>query len=332
MRDDQKRIESLNKELLASIDEWGRMQDKLIRAEKLSALGRLTSEVAHEIRNPLTVVGGFARRLERRIPEGTGERRYARIIVSEVGRLERILKDTLNFSQEAKNHFVHANIGDILLETAEAFADLCREKGVTLVLEPAAGLPSCIVDRNQVRQAVCNLAANAIDAMPSGGTLTLRTRTEQDDGVNHVVVDVIDTGVGIPEEKVNRIFEPFFSTKETGHGTGLGLSICKKIMEENKGIIRVKSLPGEGSTFSLYFPYLSPDDAFRTQCWEMVPCGVERAEEAWRKCPAYPNYGRICWSVAGSFADETSRCAHSETIGDCRKCEFYDRVRVRRDL
>jgi signal transduction histidine kinase len=332
MRDDQKRIEALNKELLASIDEWGRMQDKLIRAEKLSALGRLTSEVAHEIRNPLTVVGGFARRLERRIPEGTGEKRYARIIVSEVARLERILKDTLNFSQEAKHHFVHADIGDILLEAGESFTDLCREKGVTLVLEPAAGLPSCIVDRNQVRQAVGNLAANAIDAMPSGGTLTLRTRTEQENGVNHVVMDVIDTGVGIPEEKVKRIFDPFFSTKETGRGTGLGLSICKKIMEENKGAVRVKSLAGEGSTFSLYFPYQPPEDAFRIQCWEMVPCGVERAEDAWRKCPAYPVYGRICWSVAGSFADETSRCAHSGKIGDCRNCEFYDRVRVRRDV
>jgi signal transduction histidine kinase len=332
MRSDQRRIESLNRELLSSIEEWRRLQDKLIRAEKLSALGRLTSDVAHEIRNPLTVVGGFARRLERRFPEGTGEKKYARIIVSEVGRLERILKDTLNFSQEVKYRFVHSNIGDILLEAGEAFSDLCREKGVTLVLEPAAQLPSCIADRDQVRQAVYNLMSNAIDAMPSGGTLTLRTRTERDNGVNYVAMDVIDTGVGIPEEKVGRIFDPFFSTKEIGHGTGLGLSICKKIMEENKGAVRVKSLPGKGSTFTLYLPYLSPEDPFRTQCWEWVPCGVESAEEDRRTCPAYPNYGRICWSIAGSFADEKARCVDSEKLGDCRKCDFYDRVRVRQDL
>ncbi|NJD61324.1 MAG: sensor histidine kinase [Deltaproteobacteria bacterium] len=332
MRSDQRKIESLNRELLSSIDEWRSLQDKLIRAEKFSALGRLTSDVAHEIRNPLTVVGGFARRLERRSAEGTGEKKYARIIVSEVERLERILKDTLNFSQEAKNHFVHANIGDILLDAGEAFADRCREKGVTLVLEPAAVLPSCIADRDRVRQAVYNLVANAIDAMPSGGKLTLRTRAGQDNGVNYVAMDVIDTGVGIPEEKVDRIFEPFFSTKEIGHGTGLGLSICRKIMEENKGAVRVTSLPGEGSTFSLVLPYLSPEDPFRTQCWEFVRCGVESAEEAWRKCPAYPNYGRICWSIAGSFADDKARCVHSEKVGDCTKCEFYDRLRVRQDL
>ena len=332
MRSDQRRIESLNAKLLASIDELRRLQDKLIRAEKLSALGRLTSDVAHEIRNPLTVVGGFARRLERRLPEGAVESRYAQIIVSEVGRLERILKDTLSFSRDAKYHLVHTNIGDLLPEIGEAFVDLCREKGVTLVIEPTPGLPSCIVDRDQIRQAVHNLLANATDAMPAGGTLTLRTRTEQDNGVNYVTLDVIDTGVGIPEDKVNRIFDPFYSTKEIGHGTGLGLSICKKIMEEHKGAVRVKSIPGEGSTFSLYLPYLSPEEAFQTQCWEYMHCGMESAEEARRKCPAYPNYGRICWSIAGSFADEKAQCVPAEQLGDCRKCEFYDRVQVRKDL
>jgi signal transduction histidine kinase len=332
MRRDQRRIESLNGKLLASIDELRSLQDKLIRAEKLSALGRLTSDVAHEIRNPLTVVGGFARRLERRLPEAAEERRYAGIIVSEVGRLERILKDTLSFSREAKYHLVHTNVGDLLPGIGEAFADLCREKGVSLVMEPPSGLPLCIVDRDQVRQAVHNLVANAIDAMPAGGTLTLRTRTGQDNGVHYVILDVIDTGVGIPEEKVNRIFDPFFSTKEIGHGTGLGLSICKKIMEEHKGAIRVRSVPGEGSTFSLFLPYLSPEEAFRTQCWEYMHCGMESAEEARKNCPAYPNYGRICWSIAGSFADEKARCVPMEKIHDCRKCEFYDRVQVRQDL
>jgi hypothetical protein len=193
-------------------------------------------------------------------------------------------------------------------------------------------LPSCVVDRDQVRQAVHNLVANAIDAMPAAGVLTLRTRTEQDNGVKYVILDVIDTGVGIPEEKVNRIFDPFFSTKEIGHGTGLGLSICKKIMDEHKGAIRVKSIHGEGSTFSLYFPYLSPEEAFRTQCWEYMHCGMESGEEAWMKCPAYPNYGRICWSVAGTFADEKARCVRAEKLGDCRKCEFYERVQVRQNL
>jgi signal transduction histidine kinase len=332
MHRDKTNIESLNAELLRSIDALRCLQDKLIQAEKLSALGRLTADVAHEIRNPLTVVGGFARRLERRLPESTEEKRYARIIVSEVARLERILKDTLSFSREAKHHVAHTNIGDLLPEVGESFDDLCREKGVTLLLEPAPGLPSCVVDRDQIRQAVNNLVANAIDAMTAGGTLTLRTRTERDGGVNYVVMDVIDTGEGVPVEKVDRIFDPFYSTKEIGHGTGLGLSICKKIMEEHKGTIRVKTVPGVGSTFSLYIPYLAPDEAFRTQCWEYVRCGVESVENASSRCPAYPSYGRICWSVAGTLSDAKVRCGLAEKLGDCRKCEFYNRVHVAGDL
>jgi signal transduction histidine kinase len=332
MRGDTKRIESLNAELIRSIDEMRRLQDKLIRAEKLSALGRLTADVAHEIRNPLTVVGGFARRLERRLPEEAGEKRYARIIVSEAARLERILRDTLSFSREAKYHLAHVNIGDLLPEAGETFADLCRERGVTLVLEPAAGLPSCVIDRDQVRQALDNLIANAIDAMPEGGTLTVRTRTQRENGVDYVVADVVDTGHGIPAEKADRIFDPFYSTKEIGHGTGLGLSICKKIMEEHKGTVRVKSVPGEGSTFSLYLPYPAAGDEFRTQCWEFIGCGVENVEDVAARCPAYPNYGRICWSVAGTLSDAKVRCARAEKLGDCRKCEFYQRVQETGDL
>lgn len=332
MRGDQKRIESLNRELLASIEELRSLQDKLIQAEKLSALGRITSDVAHEIRNPLTVVGGFARRLERHLPEGAREKKYAQIIASEVGRLERILKDTLSFSREVKYHLGYTNLGDILLEAGEAYADLCRGKEVTLVLEPAPEVPSCLVDRDQLVQAVHNLVVNAIDAMPAGGTLTLRTRTEWENGVQYVVMDVSDTGVGIPEEKVSRIFDPFYSTKEIGHGTGLGLSICRKILDEHKGTIRVKSVPGGGSTFSLHLPYLSPEEAFRTQCWEYMRCGMESAKDGWSRCSAYPNYGRICWSVAGTFAEAKTQCLRAEELGDCRKCDFYDRVLVRQDL
>jgi signal transduction histidine kinase len=332
MHKDKKDIETLNAELLRSIDALQRLQDKLIQAEKLSALGRLTADVAHEIRNPLTVIGGFARRLERSLPESTGEKRYAGIIVSEAARLERILRDTLSFSREAKHHVAHTDIGDLAAEAGEAFADLCREKGVTLLLEPDPGLPLCVVDRDQVRQALNNLVTNAIDAMPEGGTLTLRTRTERDGGVNYVVVDVVDTGVGVPEEQAGRIFDPFYSTKEIGHGTGLGLSICKKIMEEHNGAIRLKSNPGAGSTFSLYIPYVTSDEAFRTQCWEYVRCGVENVEDASRRCPAYPSYGRICWSVAGTLSDTKVRCGLAEKLGDCRKCEFYNRVRVAEDL
>ncbi len=322
-RRDKEKIETLNAESTRSLEELKQLQDKLILGEKLSALGRLTSDVAHEIRNPLTVIGGYAKRLEKRLPAGSKEKEEASTIVGEVGRLERILGDVLTFSREAKEHIRHTDVNEILGGTAAAFAELCREKSVTLAVEPARGLPACLVDSDQVRQAVDNLAANAVDAMPDGGTLTLRTRTDVENGVRHVVIDVVDTGVGISREELGRIFEPFYSSKTTGHGTGLGLSICKKIMEEHRGTIRVASDPGKGSAFSLRFPYPAPEDSFEDQCWEFTGCGMDRADNAGARCPAYPRYGRICWAVAGTMGENKACGITAQKLGDCRKCAFY---------
>ncbi len=325
MRRGQEKIESLNAELVSSLEELKRVQDHLIRAEKLSALGRLTSDVAHEIRNPLTVIGGFAKRLEKRLPEGTKEKEHAAAIVMEVARLERILRDILSFSRQAKEHILYVNLNDIIAESGKAFADICRERSVVLGTEPAPDLPECLVDRDQVRQAVDNLVMNAVEAMPGGGALRLATRTDEENGVRHAVIDVIDTGVGIPEGSLERIFEPFYSSRQTGQGTGLGLSIVKKIMEEHRGAIRVTSAPGRGATFSLHFPWLPAEESFEIQCWEAVGCGMDKAGSA-ERCPAYPRYGRICWAVAGTLSETKACGVMARKIGDCRKCAFYARV------
>ncbi len=329
LRRDKERIEALNAELTRSFDELKRLQNNLIRAEKLSALGRLTADVAHEIRNPLTVVGGFAKRLEKRLPDRSKEREEARTIVAEVARLERILKDILTFSREAKERICHADVNGILAEAGAAFAGACREKSVSLAVEPAENLPACLIDPDQVRQVIDNLVINAIDAMPGGGTLTLRSRTDAEDGVRHVVVDVADTGTGIPRELLDRVFEPFFSSKTAGNSTGLGLSICKKIMEEHRGAIRVESAPGRGSTFSLHFPYVPPEESFEVQCWEYTGCGMD-GNRPGEKCPAYPKYGRMCWAVAGTLAETPACGVMARKLGDCRKCAFYVKVREAR--
>ncbi|GBE35130.1 sporulation kinase E [bacterium BMS3Bbin06] len=334
LRKDKEKIETLNRELLKSIEELRRLQYKLIQAEKFSALGRLTADIAHEIRNPLTAIGGFAKRLEKRIQENTKEKEYTGIIVSEVARLERILRDVLSFSREAKYHLKYENMNNIVIDSLKAFRELCTEHSVEVKTELSAGLPLVLVDEDQVRQAINNLVINAIDAMPEGGVLTVRTRTDQDNNVSYVLIDIIDTGIGIPEDKMERLFEPFYSTKEVGHGTGLGLSICKKIMEEHRGLIRVFSTDGEGSTFSLYFPYVPTEETFKTQCWEFIKCGIERAEDdVERTCPAYPHYGRICWAVAGTFSEgRVKKGVHAQKLGDCRKCDFYNRVLIKKDL
>ncbi len=323
LRKDKDQIESLNRELVQSIETMRRLQGKLVESEKLSALGRLTADVAHEIRNPLTAIGGFAKRLEKQLEEGSKGREYARIVVSEVARLERILKDTLSFSHEPKSRMAHVDLNDIIARVERDFAESCREKELSLEVRPDPSLPPCIADADQIRQAVANLATNAIDAMQAGGTLTISTRTECDNGVRFVVIDVADTGPGIPPDLVHRIFEPFYTTKEIGRGTGLGLSICKRIMEEHRGAVRVSAAAGKGSVFSLRIPYLPSGETFNVQCWEAMRCGVEKIEGMADRCPAYPNFGRICWSVAGTFSDRKIRCAVARELGDCRKCEYY---------
>ncbi|MBP2678650.1 MAG: hypothetical protein H6Q82_1715 [Deltaproteobacteria bacterium] len=322
LRSDKEKIESLNRELGESLDTMKHLQGKLVEVEKFSALGRLTADVAHEIRNPLTAIGGFAKRLEKRLPENTAEKEHAKIIVHEVARLERILRDTLTFSREAKYHLHHVDMNSLLAQKEAKYGEFCREKGLFLAVRPEPGLPPCIVDEDQIRQALDNLVTNAIDAMADGGTLTLASRTACENGTHYVVIDISDTGPGISPDLVKRIFEP----KEIGHGTGLGLSICKKIMEEHRGSIRVSAASGGGARFSLFLPYIPVDEIFKAQCWEIMRCGVEKSGNPADRCPAFPNYGRICWSVAGTLSETKVHCTVAEKIGDCRKCTFYEIV------
>ena len=333
LKDDNEKIEQLNADLMNSIEDLKNLQHKLVQAEKLSALGRLTSDVAHEIRNPLTAIGGFARRLKKRLQEGTNEKEYASLMVSEVDRLERILRDVLSFSREARYHLAQMDLDEIISETLKTFQSLCSEQSITVIKSFDPDLPKVLLDKDQVIQALTNLITNAIDAMPDGGTLTVKTRTAIKHNVQYVVIDIIDTGEGIRQDRLERLFEPFHSTKDIGHGTGLGLSICKKIMEEHRGNLCVESRPGHGSTFSLYFPFMAPDEAFKTQCWEYMKCGVEEMEGSIEnRCHAYPSFGRVCWTVAGTFSEGRVQCTIAEKLGSCKKCDFYRKVAERRDL
>ncbi len=333
LRADKERIETLNRELLQRIEEIKNLQARLIESEKLSALGKMTADVAHEIRNPLSAIGGFAKRLKKALKSDSKEMRYVDIICDEVLRLERTLRDVLTFSREAKYHLRYNEINDVVDKALEFFEEACQERDIVIVRDYDNSLPQVLIDAEQVTQVLHNLIMNSIDAMPEGGTLTLSTRMDTEHSVDYIVIDVIDTGSGIPEDKIDRIFEPFFTTKEIGHGTGLGLSICKKIMEEHRGRIKVCSISGTGTSFSLYFPYVAPEDAFKTQCWEYMKCGIERADDAiHRGCPAYPIYGRVCWVVAGTYCEGRVKGAIAQKIGDCSKCEFYQRLVIRKDL
>jgi two-component system, NtrC family, sensor kinase len=313
----------LEAEVAKKVAELKKSQDKLFQAEKLASLGRLTADVAHEIRNPLTAVGGFAHRLYK-IVEGEKQKEYAEVVITEVDRLEKILKDVLTFSRDARFHLERRPLEEAVHEVVKVYEGVCREQSIEVDVQIAEDLPPVLIDKDQVKQALTNLVTNAMDAMQKGGTLTISEGHEEINDVTYVFLRVSDTGPGIPEEKLPLIFEPFFSTKEI-HGTGLGLSITRKIIEEHGGLIKAESVGGKGATISLYFPFQSEEDAMQEKCWEYMKCG--RDKDSALKCPAYPNFGRTCWAVAGTFCEGKAQGTFAQKYESCKKCEFYQKMK-----
>ncbi len=310
------------KKLLEKQEEIKKNQRKLVQAEKLAALGRLTADIAHEIRNPLTSLGGFGHRLQKKAI-ASKEKEYADIIVSEVDRLEHILRDVLTFSREAQFHFERLPVADVVESSINTFADLCSDNNIKVERIIDTNL-SVLIDAEQVRQAVNNLISNAIDAMPEGGDLKVHVVQDEQNSVPYISICVSDTGPGIPDQQLPLIFEPFHTTKEIGHGTGLGLSISRKIIEEHGGFIRAETRKEGGLTVSLHFPYQSEEEMTRTPCWRFMKCGRDTDSEL--KCPAYPHFGRVCWAVAGTFSEGKVQGTFAQKYEDCRKCEFYKKV------
>jgi two-component system NtrC family sensor kinase len=297
-----------------------RTEGKLAEAEKLAALGRLTAEIAHEIRNPLTALGGYGRRLQRTVatPE---KHKYADIVVAEVDRLERILKDILDFSHPGRFELRPQGVAGIIEQSLAAFGERCAAVGVRIETALADDHP-VLVDPLHLRRALDNLLANALDVMPGGGTLSVSMRRQEMNCARFLVVTIADTGPGIPEEVIPRIFEPFYTSKRMGHGTGLGLSITRKIVEAHGSFIGVENRREGGLAVSLHFPCQSPEDLQRTPCWESMRCG-RTGDDGGEPCPAYPHFGRVCWAVAGTLCQGRVQGEFAKKLGDCRRCEYF---------
>jgi PAS domain S-box-containing protein len=231
-----------------------KLQEQLIQSETLSALGRVTANVAHDIRNPLTVIGGYVRRLHKTIHDGTKEKEYAEMIITEVDRLEKILRNVLTYSRRTSPVKERHDINEIIDESLRLFELLCRDQSIKIE-KFFADLPPITINSEQATEVIDNIISNAIEAMPEGGILTITTGKEDINETDYLKIGIADTGGGIPEDNLRIIFEPFYSTRVAGHGAGLGLSICKKIMEDHGGFVRAESVAGKGSTFSLYFPF-----------------------------------------------------------------------------
>jgi signal transduction histidine kinase len=237
----------LYEDLRRSYAELERAQHRLIQRERLAALGELSAVVAHEVRNPLGVIFNSLGSL-RRLVRPTGDAKLLLDIVGEeADRLNRIVGDLLDFARPSTPQLLPERIESVVEEAVgAALAQKPAEVEIVRELDPT--LPPVPMDARLVRQAVLNVAVNAVQAMPRGGRITLRTRRAGET----VVVEIEDTGAGIPAEVCARIFEPFFTTKASG--TGLGLAVVKRIVEGHGGAVAVRNQPGSGAVFALSFP------------------------------------------------------------------------------
>jgi two-component system sensor histidine kinase HydH len=226
-------------------------QVRLIQSEKLAALGEMAASIAHEIKNPLTVIGGFATRLAKRQEEGDVAR-YAGIIRDEAARLEKILGEVLDFSREMKPALQPYSINAVCEETLAIYEDDFREKGIAAAMELTAEPCAIMADPQQLKQALINIISNSLQAMEKSGGKQLLIRTWVEHEPDRVCASITDTGGGIPAELMDNIFNPFFTTKVKG--TGLGLAITNKIIKSHGGDLEVINKEGSGVTFIIRFP------------------------------------------------------------------------------
>lgn len=225
------------------------------RQEKLAALGMLAAGIAHEIRNPLTAIKARLFTLQMQLARKTPSFEDSEVISQEIGRLERIVKDFLQFARPSDPRFAVISAAQPLFEVHNLLGPQLRRKEIQLRLE--AETPAFIrVDPEQLKQVLINLIQNAAESIEQNGIVTLRLATELSKNrsapAKIVLLEVEDTGKGIPPEVQKRLFDPFFSTKETG--TGLGLSIALRIVEKNQGTLRYRTQVNHGTTFGIVLP------------------------------------------------------------------------------
>jgi len=227
-------------------------QEQLVYAEKLTSLGQLAASVAHEINNPLAGVLTYTKLLARRISGDAIEKKVALEYLSkmelEVERCSRIIRNLLDFSRQTEPMLRLVDVNQVVEQALAIVGHQAELQRVEVIKEFSSSLPKVMADPDKLQQVFTNLTLNAIQAMPKGGTLILRTSLEN----GLVRADVQDTGCGIPEENLSKLFTPFFTTKEKGSGAGLGLFVVRWIIERHKGEIRVHSEVGKGTTFSVY--------------------------------------------------------------------------------
>lgn len=234
--------------IVRDITETRRLMVEAQRNSNLASLGQLAAGVAHEIRNPLGAISGFAELIGRNLEPDDPKKKYSRRILDEVTHLDGLVNSVLDLARPVTPSLDFVDLSTILDEALEVAISQKGEDGIKIDRRARRDLPLVLADRAQIRQVLVNILINAIEAMEGHGTLTVRTKQFKED--REVSVQIIDSGPGMDTETVDRIFNPFFTTKDMG--TGLGLSVCHKIVEAHDGRLEVESSPGSGATFTLF--------------------------------------------------------------------------------
>ena len=235
-------MEAMNRDIRA-------MNEQLAQAEKMAALGAMMAEITHEIRNPLVSIGGFARRLARKVTDPDG-RRYLDIILGEVSRLEGIVHDNLTYVKGATPQFSRVPVTTLIEETLGVYEEELRQRDILIERTLSPDLPDLLIDPQQVKQAVVNLITNAMEAMEKGGVLTVRVFVLPDR--REAAIEIGDTGPGVSAEAMHNLFNPYYTTKV--RGTGLGLSITHRIVKAHKGSILFRNKETGGAVFTIRLP------------------------------------------------------------------------------
>ena len=232
-------------------------QEQLLPSEKLAAMGRLTSQIAHELNNPLYGIMNTLELLKTEIPPENRRRKILEMALSETVRLSDLLRRMLSFSKPDQEERHPVDINSILDEILLLHEKQLRENNINMVATLADGLGLVNASKNQLRQVFLNMVANARDAMPNGGTFTAVTKGDEE----KVVIELADTGTGIKTEHLDKIFDSFFTTKSEVKGVGLGLSVCYGFIKDHGGDIEVKSRVGSGTTFTITLPVHSVSES-----------------------------------------------------------------------
>jgi len=236
--------------IFEDLTEQKKMEEELRRADRLRSLGELSAGVAHEIRNPLTGIATTAQLLREKLADEEDKIKYLSVILDEINRLDGIIKNLLLFAKPQKPNPSEGAVSSVVEAMVPLIEDKAKERGVKVRLINELNDDTCMMDSDQIKQVLLNIAINGIEACSDGGSLTISIRQAEEP--SFIQIELADTGKGIPDDVGDKLYNPFFTTKS--NGTGLGLSISRKIVESHGGRIYHRSKPGEGTSFFVELP------------------------------------------------------------------------------